>query len=172
MLLCLYLNCLSDGGEIMAKYTAMDIARWFINRNQQAVEMMGGEPITLLKLLKLLYYAEGCSLALGNGSLFDEKIVAWEHGPVVKEVYSQYDDAYNLPFGSNADLASIHKIETKDCKILEEVFQVFGQYSAWALRNKTHDETPWQEVTDNGEHLNGTINRETMEKYFKEHYVS
>ena len=66
----------------MKKYKAIDIARWFINRNQKDFNSGEDEKMTLLKLLKLLYYAEGCSLALENRSLFDEKIVAWEHGQI------------------------------------------------------------------------------------------
>ena len=155
----------------MATYKAMDIARWFIARNRLE-ESEGGDRMTLLKLLKLLYYAEGCSLALGNGNLFREKIVAWEHGPVVPEVYFAYDDAYNLPFGEE-DEASVERINSNvvDRDILEQVFQVFGQYTAWALRDKTHEERPWLEATDNGTHLKGEISRATMEAYFKENYV-
>lgn len=157
----------------MAVYPALDVARWFINRNQAAVDEIGGEKMTLLKLLKLLYYAEGCSLALGNGHIFNDPIMAWEHGPVVPSVYFHYEDPYNLPFGDDADMAAVKAISSngQDRAILEEVFQVFGQYSAWALRNKTHQEAPWLEATDGGAHLNNEINRETMERYFRENYV-
>lgn len=157
----------------MAVYPALDVARWFLQRNQIAVSDLGGEKMTLMKLLKLLYYAEGCSLALDNGSLFQEEIVAWEHGPVVVSVYEHYPDAYNLPFGSEEDSAAVERISanTQDSGILEEVFQVFGQYSAWALRNKTHEEEPWLEATDHGRRLNGVISRKTMERYFRAHYV-
>lgn len=157
----------------MATYKAIDVAKWFIARNQTTVDTMGGEKMTLLKLLKLLYYAEGCSLALENGSLFNEDIVAWEHGPVVQEVYFNYPDAYNLSLDDD-DLKAvdaINKNET-DRSILEQVFDVFGQYSAWALRNKTHEETPWLEATNNGQKLNGTISRETMKKYFHDNYLA
>ena len=157
----------------MATYKAIDVAKWFIARNQTTVDTMGGEKMTLLKLLKLLYYAEGCSLALENGSLFNEDIVAWEHGPVVQEVYFNYPDAYNLSLDDD-DLKAvdaINKNET-DRSILEQVFDVFGQYSAWALRNKTHEETPWLEATNNGQKLNGIISRETMKKYFHDNYLA
>lgn len=156
----------------MATYHALDVARWFIARNQSAVDTMGGEKMTLLKLLKLLYYAEGCSLALENGSLFSENIVAWEHGPVVQEVYAHYPDAYNLDFGEE-DMASVEAINANatDRDLLEQVFEVFGQYSAWALRNKTHQEAPWIEATNNGQRLNGIISRDTMKRYFKENYL-
>ena len=56
----------------MKKYKAIDIARWFIDRNCEDVNNGEDEKMTLLKLLKLLYYAEGCSLALDRGSLFED----------------------------------------------------------------------------------------------------
>ena len=157
----------------MATYSALDVARWFLGRNQAAVEEIGGDKMTLLKLLKLLYYAEGCSLALGNGHIFEERIMAWEHGPVIPEVYFSYDDPYNLPFGDEEDFAAVKAISAnpQDTALLEEVFQVFGQYSAWALRNKTHKEDPWLEATDGGRRLKGEISRETMERYFRENYI-
>ena len=159
----------------MGKYRAIDVARWFIFKNQEIMQDMGGDELTLLKLLKLLYYAEGCSLALGNGSLFEEKFLAWEHGPVVAEVYAAYSkDPYHLPFGTEADVASVEKINRNaaDRAVLEDVFDVFGKYSAWGLRNMTHEETPWLEATEQGQRLNGEISRETMKRFFQEHYVS
>ena len=155
----------------MAAYKAIDVAHWFIARNLLE-EAEGAEKMTLLKLLKLLYYAEGCSLALDNGSLFPEKILAWEHGPVVAEVYFAYNDPYNLEL-KEEDMASVERINhsATNKSILEQVFNIFGQYTAWALRDKTHEETPWLEATHNGTRLKGEISRATMEKYFRENYV-
>ena len=48
----------------MAKYKAVDIAKWFLYKSLREKEQGDGDNITLLKLLKLLYYAEGCSLAV------------------------------------------------------------------------------------------------------------
>lgn len=156
----------------MAKYKAIDIAKWFLYKSLREKEQGDGDNITLLKLLKLLYYAEGCSLAVGNGSLFDEDIIAWEHGPVVPEVYYAYcNDPYNLPFNKNEDMASINKIKPNDENLLNQVYDVFGQYTAWTLREKTHTEKPWLEATESGTVLNRKISRDTMKDYFKEHYV-
>ena len=53
----------------------------------------------ILKLSKMMYYAEGCSLASGNGSLFDEPILAWEHGPVIRSVWNKYHgNPYMIPY--------------------------------------------------------------------------
>ncbi len=156
----------------MAKYKAVDIAKWFLYKSLREKEQGDGDNITLLKLLKLLYYAEGCSLAVGNGSLFDEDIIAWEHGPVVVEVYQQYcRDPYNLPFDENKDKESIKKITPTDENLLNQVYEIFGQYSAWGLREKTHRERPWLEATENGTVLKKKISRDTMKEYFKENYV-
>ena len=158
---------------MMAKYNALQIAHWFIQRNETAMEEKGADKMTLLKLLKLIYYAEGCYLAIHNGErLFGERIVAWEHGPVVEEVYREYHgDLYNLPL-SDADRDDANAIAPEDQELLEQVFNVFGKYSAWALRDKTHEETPWLEATKNGQRVNGEINQETMRKYFVENYIS
>ena len=153
-----------------AGYPVKDIANWFIRRNKIEEEDNGSERITLLKLLKLLYYAEGCSLALNNRSLFNDEIRAWEHGPVVPNVYYAYNsDSYNLPVDETTDFYSLFKKEDLDC--LEKVFQVFGAYNAWALRDKTHKEKPWLEATFNGQKLNGIISRDTMKDYFEKNYI-
>ncbi len=56
-----------------------------------------GDNVSNLKLQKLLYYSQGFHLALFNRPLFEEDILAWEHGPVVREVYRRYSR-----FGSGA----------------------------------------------------------------------
>lgn len=155
----------------MGKYNAIDIARWFIYRNYEDVSNGEDEKMTLLKLLKLLYYAEGCSLALDRGSLFDEKIVAWEHGPVVEEVWRSFDNAYNLHTDESDMAKSLSKISDEDEELLEDVYSVFGKYSASGLRNKTHAESPWLDATRGGREFNSEISRPSIVRYFKENYV-
>lgn len=155
----------------MSKYKAIDIARWFINRNLKDAAAGEDEKITLLKLLKLLYYAEGCSLALDKGSLFDEKIVAWEHGPVVEEVWRNFGNAYDLQVNSKDMNESLSQITEEDAELLEDVYSVFGKYSAFGLRNKTHEESPWVDSTQGGRIFNAEIPRAAIIQYFKENYV-
>jgi uncharacterized phage-associated protein len=51
-----------------------------------------GELVSNLKLQKLLYYAQGYSVAMNgvHGLLLPDKMYAWKHGPVVKTVYNHY----------------------------------------------------------------------------------
>ena len=151
-------------------YKAIDIANWFIFKNRMIMEEYGSEKITLLKVLKLLYYAEGCYLAMYDKSLFNDEIVAWEHGPVVVEVYDHFPDAYNLEL-TDEDEDKVRNMPKDIRDFLGEVYNVFGQYTAWALRNKTHNEEPWIEATNGGTVLKRPISRETMKRYFKNNYV-
>ena len=66
----------------MAISNAQDVANFFIGRFQEAQD-----PVTNLKLQKLLYYAQGWYLAFFDEPLFDERIEAWLHGPVVPPIY-------------------------------------------------------------------------------------
>ena len=49
-----------------------------------------GDPISPLKLQKLLYYCQGFNLGAYDQPLFKENIEAWEHGPVVVSVWRAY----------------------------------------------------------------------------------
>src|SRR5689334_12279943 len=67
------------------KASAMDVAKFLIY-----LSACEDEPdyVSHLRLQKLLYYVQGWSLALRGKPMFVERIEAWAHGPVVKNVYA------------------------------------------------------------------------------------
>ncbi len=146
-------------------YKAYYIAEWFLARNRKDLIDGSDEAISNLKLQKLLYYAQGCTLALTGEPLFDDEILAWEHGPVVPEIYHKYkkNGSNGIPYDSNFDYRSL---DPRTAAILEEVYQEFGQYSAWKLRNMTHQETPWKKTKKND-----VISNELIKDYFIHNYV-
>lgn len=147
-------------------YTADTIAKWFLARNKYDYDLgFTDELISNLKLQKLLYYAQGCVLALTGKPLFQEDIQAWEHGPVVPEIYRKYKEygRNDIEYDGDFDRDSIDS-DIND--ILESVYNEFGQYSAWKLRNMTHEETPWKSTAKN--HV---ISKDIIKKYFLENYV-
>lgn len=135
--------------------TCHDVARYFLTLTDEEA----GDLISNLKLQKLVYYAQGFHLALFNSPLFEDPIEAWTHGPVVPELYHAYkgygSDA--IPVPEDVDI-SIFDDETQE--LLNEVYEVFGQFSAWKLRNMTHDEPPWKNAGG------GIITLESMKEYF------
>lgn len=47
--------------------------------------------------------------------------------------------------------------------LLEEIYDVFGQFSAWKLRNMTHEETPWKAKEASA----GIIEKSSMIEFYK-----
>lgn len=137
--------------------TAQDVAKYFLSLD----ESQEGEGLSNLKLQKLVYYAQGFYSAIFDAPLFDERIEAWGHGPVVPNLYHEFKS-----FGSNL----IQGVPTDDIilndderNLIREVHEVFGQFSAWKLRNMTHQETPWL----NHEASAGVIPKEDIIEFFK-----
>ena len=147
----------------MAYSTSENVAKWFLVRNKEE-EANGADGISNLKLQKLLYYAQGCTLALTGNSLFDDEIMAWKHGPVVESIYHKYKS-----FESGAitpEEFDVNSVNSEITGILEEVYQNFGQFSAWKLRNMTHEETPWKTTP-----INCVISPSIIKDYFEKNYI-
>ncbi|MDD2207970.1 MAG: DUF4065 domain-containing protein [Bacilli bacterium] len=142
------------------KMKAIDIANWFLSMNNYMQNITDTEYITNMKLQKLLYYAQGLHLSKYSKPLFKEKILAWEHGPVVREVY----DIFKSYGGDGITYTGTQVELSQDTEfLLEKVYELYGQYSAWKLRNMTHSEKPWQTTPRNVE-----IKKELIKDYFNE----
>lgn len=138
--------------------TVSDVAYAFLQIDEQNDECDG---LSNLKLQKLVYYAQGFYLAIKDTPLFEEEIEAWAHGPVVPELYHEYKE-----YGKNSidiEKGEIKNISSDEYDLIDEVYGVFGQYSAWKLRNLTHEETPWI----NHEAKAEVIPKEELNEYFK-----
>lgn len=89
--------------------TCFDVADYFLAHCDEE----SGDIISNLKIQKLTYYAQGFSLVLLGKPLFNEKIEAWMHGPVVPELYRKYRDCGNgaLPAPENFDAKNSVKMK-------------------------------------------------------------
>lgn len=66
--------------------TAKDVAQYLLKLDEQH----GGEGISNLKLQKLAYYSQGFFGAIYDKPLFNERVEAWTHGPVIPDLYHEY----------------------------------------------------------------------------------
>ncbi len=141
----------------MAKYSALDIAKLILKKSEPDL----GDGITNLKLQKLLYYMQGFYIAIHNQELFNEDILAWSYGPVVREVYNEYrrfkDNVITLDKDDDVVVDDQEVLE-----LLGEVYQAYGQYSALKLMEMTHQESPWQSVKQNE-----VISHSLLKEYFQ-----
>ncbi|MCK5595563.1 SocA family protein [bacterium] len=145
-------NCLS-------KLSAQNVADYYLSLPDEEA----GDLISNLKLQKLCYYAQAFYLALHSSPLFNDQIEAWNHGPVIKNLYHKYKDygATGIPSIKKLDLSVYPEIV---CDLLNEIYKIYGQYSAWRLRDLTHQEPPWKEAYEMGATV---ISHESMENHFK-----
>ena len=158
-------------------YDVLEVCRHIINySNDKNYE------ISNLKLQKLLYVVQGFFLVDKDKACFDEKIQAWDFGPVVPEAYREYKiyGAINIPtitryFSLNKEnLFESEYIEYKDNTIIDddkttinEVVDSLSKVSALGLMKWTHEQDPWKKAYKRGE--NNEISLEDIKEWFKQY---
>jgi uncharacterized phage-associated protein len=134
-----------------------------------------GKTIDPLQLQKLLYFAEGWSLAITGESLFDDPIEAWAHGPVVPDIYYACRQ-----FGARPITIRLHDWDAErhrpmiaegnyssdQAMLIEVVWESYGQMSGPRLIEATHDfNSPWRRARMRNER-NARISRDDMREWF------
>jgi uncharacterized phage-associated protein len=94
-----------------------------------------------LKKHKLLYYCQAHHLATFGRPLFTERISAWDHGPVVGEVW--YADKVNRPREPRVAL------DEAELNTIGYVLSRYGGLTGSDLETLTHGEEPWQRANEN-----------------------
>ena len=121
-------------------YSAHDVARYFL-----AMTDPESNDVSNMKLQKLCYYAQGIVSAMRGSPLFSERIEAWDHGPVVPSLYQEYRNNGSSPIPVMQDFDG-PMLDDSDKKALKDIYDYYAQFSAWRLRNMTHDERPWSDA--------------------------
>lgn len=138
-------------------YSVLDIA----NKLLFLADDGNGELMSNMKLQKMLYYQQGYHLALFDEPLFEEDLEAWMYGPVVPSVYEHYK--INGSKGIQPE-KSVIKLTNKEEALFNEVYRIYGVYSATGLMNLSHSEKPWNSVpTGTG----NVISKSTLKMFFK-----
>ena len=153
--------------------TPSAVANFFLEKAEEEKR-----PITQMKLLKLVYIAYGWVLALTDRKLFEEKVMAWPHGPVIPSLYHEFKKFGHNPIEGRAldvdldtgkeTIPHINPEEKQILLILEKVWDIYKVFSSGALRNKTHeDDSPWREHFGEGQMSYETIPANEIKSHFK-----
>lgn len=156
----------------------IQIAKYFIYLNNEMSKKIQNEDgvfanattqadnITHLKMQKLVFYANVLSLVYNDKPLFDEDIIAKQHGPVIPSLYE------HLKQYSNQDLMNVKELQTQMIDINKEdeeicfvTFKEYGIFTASRLRNMTHEEEPWIIAIKKGK--NTIITQESIKDFYK-----
>lgn len=145
--------------KVMNTTSAIEVAKWLI-----AKAKMENEALTPLKLQKILYYAQGWSLAMRNQPLFSEDILAWKLGPVVREVYNELKD-YGAADLRRQDYDATNSVSDPDTiRFLNSIWQSYGRLTPGDLVNRTHLSKPWVATYNNPD--KEIIYQEELRDYF------
>lgn len=125
-----------------------------------------GQPMSVLKLMKLLYLAERRSFELHGSPMIGDRLVSMPHGPVLSETHNHMNGelesveggweswiadraGHDLELRDRAalkDPADLLELSDADVEVLAEVWGQFGRMTGWELRNWTHDNCPeWKD---------------------------
>lgn len=141
--------------------TAAKVAEYIIYEAQKRKN-----PITNTKLQKLLYFVQGSYLAKYNKKAFEDNIIAWKYGPVVKDIYYKYS-----LYGAEPIIV-VDKFESKISIMLSEVIDIVLESFLETNQTNLIEETikrgsPWS-YTD----IDDIISVEDIKQYFLENYVT
>jgi uncharacterized phage-associated protein len=96
--------------------------------------------IGVVKLHKLLYYAQGWHLARTGSPLFGERVEAWANGPVVASLWADEKHGRGRPVPRQ--MADEQRIT------LEFVVREYGGATGKALIRMAHAEDPWRDASE------------------------
>lgn len=119
-------------------------AAWAVLREAKIQD----KPLSNLQLQKLVYICHGYLLGWKNVPLIEDKIEAWKYGPVIAEVYKEFnnEDKEIEVSGAENIITDLDKDENaKAC--IRQVVKIYGDYNGNQLVNLTHQEdSPWFEA--------------------------
>jgi uncharacterized phage-associated protein len=158
--------------DSIEKYYPSSIANFFLYQSFDE-----NIPLTPMKLIKLVYIAYGWHLAIYDKKLFDEKIQAWNYGPVIPSIYHEfkrfgkdqindYSRSLNEKTGE-LSLVKVVKDRTEVSKTLKIVWEIYKNHSAEQLSELTHETgSPWDKAINNNG-LFSEINDEDIKEISK-----
>lgn len=131
-----------------------------------------GESPSPMKLQKLCYYAKGYVLAEKQKSIFDENIEAWQHGPVVPDLYREHSSFGWRPINTeiNENTQNLIVENEEITEVVNQVVEAYGRYDGAALSTMTHQEDPWIKARKNipiDAGSNEVISDKSMEDFFR-----
>jgi uncharacterized phage-associated protein len=114
--------------------SAHDVAAYILSKT---------EPMSTMKLQKLVYYAQAWHLVWAEERLFPERIEAWANGPVVYELFSAHRGRFSVANWPLGDPGNLDKSQTGT---IDAVITTYGHLDGRKLSYLTHEERPWREA--------------------------
>ena len=124
-------------GKVEKLPPALEVAREFF----RLAKSEGDGTFTAFKLQKLLYYAQAHSLHERGRGLFNEKLKAWENGPVVPDIYHRTRGYRFIP-DSHEDLGAPAGLSDADRELVHAIWERYKHLTGDELSELTHAGSP------------------------------
>ena len=123
--------------------------------------------ISNLKLQKILYYIQGYAIKETHEPAFDAEIHNWQYGPVVEEVYFEYNQfrGEDIVLKDYDRRDGFFKRKNAINDIVLKVLNNCKNKSAFELVEMTHKEDPWKNTRQNE-----VIKLDIISEYFSNNY--
>ncbi len=127
--------------------------------------------VSMMKLIKLVFFAHGWMLGITGKPLSHEAAEAWQYGPVFRSLYQ------SLPYqGASLVTAPIRNIfggqpfhaefSNDEVNLMNRIVDVYGSLGAFALSDITHEAgSPWHLTIQNKGKF-AQISDDDIRKYF------
>jgi uncharacterized phage-associated protein len=132
-------------------HDARAIANFFLDRADAR-----GIKVSIMTLLKVLYFAHAWYLAKENKPLIGQPFEAWDYGPVSRVVYDQFKDYGKSPINTRAVsfdvkrasfLPTSYNLDEYTQKFLSNIFDYYSQFDPFRLSDLTHEKgSPWEVI--------------------------
>jgi uncharacterized phage-associated protein len=126
-----------------------------------------GGPLSVLKLMKLLYFAERRSFEKFGEPMTGDRLVSMPHGPVLSRTHNhmnrelpsieggwefwiadraEHDLGLRDPAALRSPEQDLLELSDADLGVLSEIWNRFGHMTGWQLREYTHEHCPeWKD---------------------------
>lgn len=137
---------ISTKTDSKSKYTVSQLALWFLNHVRSLNAQEDEEDLTVSKLQKLLYCAQGLYLNRFDCPLFEEELIKTAQGVEIRSIKEEYASYGKKPIHYEDTFSE--DIDTNTELLLKEVYENYGKYSSWGLAEKLKQFShAWQETS-------------------------
>jgi uncharacterized phage-associated protein len=110
-----------------------------------------GDTLTPMQLLKLVFLAHGWSLALLGRPLINDRIEAWQYGPVIPRLYAAVREFRSSPVVGPLRADKRETLDDDEEEIVRQTYENYGRLSGPALSRLTHESgSPWSKTYRDG----------------------
>ena len=137
-------------------HDARGVANYFLDRAKQR-----GIEVTVMTLLKVLYFAHGWHLAKYGRPLVAQPFEAWQHGPVNRVVYDQLKRWGAKPVeqrlkvfdaGICGYVDAVASVDDETARFLGNIFDYYAPFHPFKLSDLTHERgSPWDVIWEAAE---------------------